>query len=106
MKKIISFALCLVMIFALAVPAFAAEPVVEIMPIKTTSSTRDTTIIMQHTDVVVRAAPGTSNPKLGTLYVGESVVVTNWTYQKIGDYWWVQIRWGSGFGYVRGDLIP
>lgn len=98
--------LCLMMVFSLAVPAFAEEIATEATPTEATATATGTTVTMQHTDVVVRSAPGTSNSKLGTLYVGDTVTVTNWTYQMVGSYWWVQILWGSGYGYVRSDLIP
>lgn len=106
MKKFVSFVLCMMMIFTLAVPAFAEGPAVETVPVETTADVANEPIIMQHTDVVVRSAPGTSNRKIGTLYVGQSVIVTNWRYEQVGTYWWVQIEWNDGFGYVRSDLIP
>lgn len=93
------------MVFSLAIPAFADGPANETPPAETAASVASV-ITMQHTDVVVRSAPGTSNSKIGTLYVGDTVTVTNWYYQKVGSYWWVQIEWGTGYGYVRSDLIP
>lgn len=95
----------MMVVFTLAVPAFADGPAIETPAVETAASV-PSTVTMQHTDVVVRSAPGTSNSKLGTLYVGDTVTVTNWNYQKVGSYWWVQIIWGSGYGYVRADLIP
>ena len=106
MKKFVSLVLCLIMAFSIAVPAFAEEPAEEVIPVETPASVTGSTVVMKHTDVVVRALPGTDQRKIGTLYVGDSVTVTNWAYQQIGSYWWVQIEWGSGYGYVRSDLIP
>ena len=104
MKKLLSIIICLSIIFSFAVPAFAESPEAE--PMIITRSSDGERVIMQHTDVVVRSAPGTSNRKIGTLYVGQEVIVTNCQYQKVDSYWWVEIEYGSGHGYVREDLIP
>lgn len=108
MKKFISMLLCLVTVLSLAVPAFAEGPESVAEPVDVLAVVNSSTVTMQHTDVVVRSAPGTTNSKVGTLYVGQTVTVTNWYYQKIGSYWWVQIEWNTstGYGYVRADYIP
>lgn len=105
MKKLVSSVLCMMMVFTLTVPAFADSPTIEAPSVEAVASVASV-ITMKHTDVVVRSAPGTSNSKIGTLYVGDTVTVNNWYYQKVGSYWWVQIIWGDGYGYVRSDLIP
>lgn len=99
MKKAVSFILCLVLVFALAVPAFAAGS----SGAGSAVPKAQTITMTKHTDVVVRSGPGTSYSKLGTLYIGDTVTVNNWDYNNTG---WVQIFWGTGYGYVRGDLIP
>ena len=95
LRLILAFAL-LVSVFSVVAYAMIDEP----------GDGSGITITMTHTDVVVRSGAGTNYSKIGTLYVGNSVVVTNWNYQKVGNYMWVQIRWNGRYGYVRGDLIP
>lgn len=108
MKKRRFIATLLVLALAVCVfpvSAFADNPSFEVPTVKARAIASET-ITMQHTDVVVRANPGTSSDKLGTLYVGDTVVVTDWQYEMVGSYWWVEIEWGARKGYVREDLIP
>ena len=109
MKKVISMLLCLVTVLSLAIPAFAEEPASKAESIGVSMVANSSKVTMKHTDVVVRSAPGTNNSKIGTLYIGQEVTVSNWYYEQIGKYWWVEIEWPAGtsqHGYVRADLIP
>lgn len=68
-KKNISMLFCLVVVLSLVVPAFAEEPVAATASVDNSAAVTSTVITMQHTDVVVRAAPGTSSKKIGTQYI-------------------------------------
>lgn len=109
MKKIVSFVLCIIMIFALSTPVFAAAPNGPVARPTYVANPKDGTdvTLRVHTDVVVRSEPTTSSSKLGTLYVGDTVHVIywQWTDTKVNGYYWAQIDYGDSVGYVANSLL-
>ena len=75
-KKIVSFIMCLAIVAAMSVTAFAAPAEPQSAPISVMHSKDDTYVTLyNHTDVVVRAKASTSAQKVHTLYVGDTVYI-------------------------------
>lgn len=92
-KKIVSFIMCLAIVAAMSVTAFAAPAEPQSAPISVMHSKDDTYVTLyNHTDVVVRAKASTSAQKVHTLYVGDTVYIYKWIYGTADDYDWASIR--------------
>lgn len=98
-KKIVSFALCFVMILAMSVTAFAdSAETASVMH----SKDGTTITLRQHTDVIVRERPSISAAKSHTLYVGDEVYIVKWIYATADDYDWAKIRHDVDGNYIYG----
>lgn len=95
-KKIVSFALCLAMILALSVTAFADS----LLPTSTNSYDEypyelyngKVVTLKNHTDIVVRkTAGGDKWSSNGTLYVGYVLTVNSANCNYVNGLWWSQI---------------
>jgi len=117
MKKFVSFALCLIMLFSLMIPALAVSPedsqtlsVVDDVDnniIRSIPHELDGTFITMknHFDVVIREEPSVSSNKLGTLYQGDTVYIVNYWYYEDFSYMWAKIVFGTIEGYVPCHLL-
>lgn len=107
-KKIVSFVLCLVLIFALSIPAFADA----FAPASANSSDvypydlyDEKYVKMQnHTDVVVRSSASTSGKKIGTLYTGYYLTVLDSNCAYANGLWWSEIEPDNPMNPINIDV--
>lgn len=108
MKKIVSLVLCLMLVFSLAVPAFATgvTPTVNSPAI---TSERDATIINGPVRLRSSAAINSDNT-LCLLNTGTNVVVKNENCAFADNYWWSYVYVpgnapGYQYGYVATNYL-
>lgn len=115
-KKFISFVLCMSLILAMSVPAFADAPE-EIAVLCSTNGSDITPFINEHPldgtyitmqnhyNVVIRLQPSTSSTPLGTLYEGDTVYIIKYNAYMTDTRDWAYIQFGTIKGYVANDLL-
>ena len=109
-KRFVSLALCLLMVAAIGIPAFAAGRGGDAATPKGVAHPLDNTWvkITLHDHINVRssvAMPANNSNVIGELRINTSVYVYSFDFKRYNGYWWAKIAFNGGIGYVANTYL-
>lgn len=105
-KRLVSIVLCLLMIAAIGVPAFAVVPGGNsAQPNGIAHPLDNTWVALNHDGVHFRKQPSLYSDLYDTLYSGTYVYIVKYEYTYSPGIYWAQVQYGGHTGYIDNSLL-